>query len=162
MEEVRRRGEAHVLCECEALATPRHAYLGSSFLDPRDVRSLRPGAFRNFSTGTELPWCGIRLWDTGGRSKGLDISGSKALETNHYSILFHSILFYSILFYSILFYSILFYSILFYSILFYSMQLRTFTNFPLDHIILLINKQLCIVCFLHYFRKDYAVTKYLC
>jgi hypothetical protein len=29
---------AHVLCECEALATLRHIYLGSFFLDPEDVK----------------------------------------------------------------------------------------------------------------------------
>ena len=30
---------AIVLCECEALASFRHTYLGSFFLDPEDVRS---------------------------------------------------------------------------------------------------------------------------
>jgi len=30
----------HVLCECEALVTSRHTYLGSFFLDPEDVKSL--------------------------------------------------------------------------------------------------------------------------
>jgi len=30
----------NVLCECKALASLRHIYLGSSFLDPEDVRSL--------------------------------------------------------------------------------------------------------------------------
>jgi hypothetical protein len=30
----------HVLCKCEALASLRHAYLGSFFLDPEDVKSL--------------------------------------------------------------------------------------------------------------------------
>ena len=32
---------AHVLCECEALATARHTYLGSLFLDPENVSSLK-------------------------------------------------------------------------------------------------------------------------
>jgi len=27
----------HVLCECEALASRRHAYLGSFFLEPEDI-----------------------------------------------------------------------------------------------------------------------------
>ena len=27
----------HILCECEALASLRHAYLGSFFLDPEDI-----------------------------------------------------------------------------------------------------------------------------
>jgi len=34
----------HVLCECEALASLRHAYLGSFFLDPEDIRKLNTGA----------------------------------------------------------------------------------------------------------------------
>ena len=28
----------HILCECEALASLRHAYLGSFFLYPEDIR----------------------------------------------------------------------------------------------------------------------------
>jgi hypothetical protein len=28
----------HILCECEALASLRHAYLGSFFLNPEDIR----------------------------------------------------------------------------------------------------------------------------
>ena len=31
---------AHIFCECEALVTLRHTYLGSIFLDPEDVRGL--------------------------------------------------------------------------------------------------------------------------
>jgi hypothetical protein len=35
---------AHILCECEALASLRHVYLGSYFLEPKDIknRSLGP------------------------------------------------------------------------------------------------------------------------
>jgi len=33
----------HVLCGCEALASLRHAYLGSFFLDPEDVKNLSMG-----------------------------------------------------------------------------------------------------------------------
>ena len=36
----------HVLFKCEALATPRHTYLGSFFFEPNDVRSLSLGAQR--------------------------------------------------------------------------------------------------------------------
>jgi hypothetical protein len=39
---------AHVPCECEALATLRHIYLRSFFLDPEDVRGLRLGAIWKF------------------------------------------------------------------------------------------------------------------
>jgi hypothetical protein len=31
---------AHILCECEALTSLRHAYLGSSFLDPEDIKKI--------------------------------------------------------------------------------------------------------------------------
>jgi hypothetical protein len=30
---------AHILCECEALASPRHVYMGSFTLDPQDITS---------------------------------------------------------------------------------------------------------------------------
>jgi hypothetical protein len=33
----------HVLCECEALASLRHAYLGSYFLDREGVTNLNMG-----------------------------------------------------------------------------------------------------------------------
>ena len=44
----------HILCECEALASLRHAYLGSLFLDPEDIRELGMGAIWNFLKGTGL------------------------------------------------------------------------------------------------------------
>jgi hypothetical protein len=44
----------HILCECEALASLRHAYLGSFFSDPEDVRELGVGAIWNFAKGTGL------------------------------------------------------------------------------------------------------------
>jgi len=34
---------AHILCECEALASLSHVYLGSFFLDPEDNEILSPG-----------------------------------------------------------------------------------------------------------------------
>jgi len=46
---------AHILCECEALASFRHAYLGSFFLEPEDIRSLGLGAIWNYSKVTGLP-----------------------------------------------------------------------------------------------------------
>jgi hypothetical protein len=45
---------AHILCECEAVASLRHAYLGSFFLEP-DMNSLSLGAIWNFSKVTGLP-----------------------------------------------------------------------------------------------------------
>jgi len=32
------------MCKCEALATLKHTYVGSTFLDPEDVRNLSLGA----------------------------------------------------------------------------------------------------------------------
>jgi hypothetical protein len=44
----------HVLCECEALVSLRHRYLGTFFLNPEDIRLLRAGAIWNFAKGTRL------------------------------------------------------------------------------------------------------------
>jgi hypothetical protein len=44
----------HILCECEALASLRHTYLGSFFLDPEDIRVLVVGAIWNFAKGAGL------------------------------------------------------------------------------------------------------------
>ena len=44
----------HFLCECEALASLRHTYLGSLFLDPEDVRKRSIGAIWNFGKGKGL------------------------------------------------------------------------------------------------------------
>jgi hypothetical protein len=44
----------HILCECEALASLRHAHLGSFFLDPEDITKLSIGANWNFGKGTGL------------------------------------------------------------------------------------------------------------
>jgi len=46
---------AHVLCECEALASRRHAYLGSFFLEPGDIKNLNLGAIWNYSKAAGLP-----------------------------------------------------------------------------------------------------------
>jgi hypothetical protein len=45
---------AHALCECEALASCRHAYLGS-FLEPEDIKNLNLGAIWNYSKAVGLP-----------------------------------------------------------------------------------------------------------
>ena len=44
----------HILCECEDLASLRHTYLGSFFLDREDIRKQVLGAIWNFAKGTEL------------------------------------------------------------------------------------------------------------
>jgi hypothetical protein len=45
---------AHMLCECEAFASLRHAYLGSFFLETEDTKSINLGAIWNFSKVTGL------------------------------------------------------------------------------------------------------------
>ena len=49
---VREETSAHIICECEALVSLRHAYLGSFFLEPEDVRSICLGAIWNFINAT--------------------------------------------------------------------------------------------------------------
>jgi hypothetical protein len=44
----------HILCECEALASLRHAHLGSFFMYPEDIRKLSTGAIWNCGKGTGL------------------------------------------------------------------------------------------------------------
>jgi hypothetical protein len=60
--EVEDETSAHILCECAALAAPRHVYLGSILLDPKYITSLRLEAIWNFSKETGLRWTGIKLW----------------------------------------------------------------------------------------------------
>jgi len=40
---------AHILCECETLASPRHVYLGSFFLEPEDIKSISLWAIWNLT-----------------------------------------------------------------------------------------------------------------
>jgi len=37
---VRKETSSHILCECEASATLRNAYLGSFFLEPEDIKEF--------------------------------------------------------------------------------------------------------------------------
>jgi hypothetical protein len=55
---------AHILCRCEVLVPLRHAYLGSLFLEPEDIKSQTLAAIWRFSRAAGLPW--VRLWDTKG------------------------------------------------------------------------------------------------
>jgi len=45
----------HILCECETLASLRHAYLDSFFLETEEIKSIIPGAIWNFNKVTGLP-----------------------------------------------------------------------------------------------------------
>jgi hypothetical protein len=45
---------AHISCECDALASLSHTYLGSFFLDPEDIRKLSIGAIWNIGKGKGL------------------------------------------------------------------------------------------------------------
>jgi hypothetical protein len=46
---------AHILCECEALASLRYVCLGSFFLEPEDIKSISLGGHLELSKGTGLP-----------------------------------------------------------------------------------------------------------
>jgi len=45
---------AHILCECEVLASGRHVYLGS-FLELENIKSISLGAIWNFTKVKGLP-----------------------------------------------------------------------------------------------------------
>jgi hypothetical protein len=52
---VKEETSAHILCECEALASLRHMHLGSFFfLKPEDIKSINLGAIWSFSKVTGL------------------------------------------------------------------------------------------------------------
>jgi len=44
----------NILCECEALVSLRHTYLGSFFLDLEDIKKLGVGAIWSFGKGAGL------------------------------------------------------------------------------------------------------------
>jgi hypothetical protein len=44
----------HVLWECEVLASLKHTYLGSFFLEPEDIMNLSIGTIWNFGKETGL------------------------------------------------------------------------------------------------------------
>jgi hypothetical protein len=44
---------AHILCRCEALASIRHAHLGS-FLEPEDIKCITLGAIWRFAKAAGL------------------------------------------------------------------------------------------------------------
>jgi len=52
---VREETSVHILCDCEGLASLRHAYLGSFFLEQEDIKSLGLGAILNYSRVVGLP-----------------------------------------------------------------------------------------------------------
>jgi len=51
---VKEETSAHILCECEALASLRHAYLGFFLLEQEENKSISLGAIWNFSKVTGL------------------------------------------------------------------------------------------------------------
>ena len=56
---------AHIFCECEALASLRHAYLGSFLLEPEDIKSL---AWGPSGTIVRLRGSHDSIWGTKGPS----------------------------------------------------------------------------------------------
>jgi len=51
---VKEENSAHILCECESLASLRHTRLGSFFLEPEDIKSMSLGAIWSFGRDTGL------------------------------------------------------------------------------------------------------------
>jgi hypothetical protein len=74
---------AHILCQCEALASLRHAYLGSFFSEPEEITSISLGTIWRFSKAAGLPW--VVIWSTKGpflRLRCIGVVGPR----NHVSI----------------------------------------------------------------------------
>jgi hypothetical protein len=82
---------AHILCRCEALASFRHAHLGSFFMEPEDIKHQNLGAIWRFSKAAGLAWG--NNWGTKGQLiKRIGASGLKGPEPNTYlSLWFHSL-----------------------------------------------------------------------
>ena len=72
---VKEETSAHILCECEALASLRHTYLGSFFLEPEDIKSISLGAVCSYGRATRLLW----FWygEQRARLKGLGALGPR-------------------------------------------------------------------------------------
>jgi len=51
---VKEETSAHILCDCEALASFRHMRLSSFFLEPEDIKCISLGAIWNFSKAIGL------------------------------------------------------------------------------------------------------------
>jgi len=58
-----------MFCECDALASLRHTYLGSFFMYREDVVRLSLRAIWNFSKGTGFPWPGHQIMGHDGTVK---------------------------------------------------------------------------------------------
>jgi len=53
---------AHTLCECEALASHRHVYLGSFFFGAKGHQEYKPGGHLELqkSNGAPINWYGVQ------------------------------------------------------------------------------------------------------
>ena len=79
-------------CECEVLASLWHTYLGSFFLDPKDVRRLSVGAVCNIRKGTGLLWLGHQIVGNKGPSHKVQVCLERK-ESNTLTVICNSILF---------------------------------------------------------------------
>jgi len=52
---IKEETSAHILCECEALATLRYRHLGSYFLEPEDIKNTSLGVIWSFNKAAGLP-----------------------------------------------------------------------------------------------------------
>jgi hypothetical protein len=75
---------AHILCECEVLASLRHVYLGSFCLEPEDIKSIWLGVIWNFGKVAGLPW--IKMGHKEPIIQGLGASGLQGPEPNRKSV----------------------------------------------------------------------------
>jgi len=82
---------AHVLWECEVLATLSLTYLGCSLMDPKDVLNLSLGATGTLLQGQDSHDLDFSLQEDKGHVKVPRASGPNKLESIVFSVLFYSI-----------------------------------------------------------------------
>ena len=61
---VEEENSSHILCECEPLASLRHIYLGSFFLEPEDIKEYKLGGHLELWQDYRAPT--ILIWGTKG------------------------------------------------------------------------------------------------
>ena len=71
---------AHILWECGALASLRHAHLGFFFLEPKDIQSTSLGAIWSFSKASGLPWLDMGHKGPALRSRCIGAARSQTLD----------------------------------------------------------------------------------
>jgi len=80
----------YILCECQALASLRHAFLGFLLFGPGGYKGTRHGGHLELCQGNRAPIAMYRIWGTEGPSLRPRCIGPEKARTQYYSIRFTS------------------------------------------------------------------------